>query len=52
MTSAVLGIVERALPRQSESRQAVHRFRKRCANWVRVWCSSLIGELLWMTTRT
>lgn len=51
MTSAILGIVERA-PREIASHHVVSRFQKRCASWARVWCSSLIGELLWMTTRT
>jgi hypothetical protein len=50
MTSAVLASIERIVGK-IESPQSVQRLRKRCANWLKIWCSSLVGELLWMTAR-
>ncbi len=51
MTSAAPVVVEKVLPRKKQAGSKVPELRERFATWLNVWCSSLIGELLWMSTK-
>lgn len=51
MASAVPVTAEKVLRRKSASGSSVLQLRKRFMTWLNLWCSSLMGDLLWMSAR-
>lgn len=49
--SAIPITAEKTFSRKSESSLSATHIRKRFLTWWNLWCSSLIGDLLWSTSR-
>ncbi len=51
MASAAPVNLERVVSQKSESCQVAPTVRQRFITWLNLWCSSFIGEVLWITAR-
>ncbi len=48
---AVPATAEEVLAQKNESGLSVLQLRKRFLSWLNLWCSSLMGDLLWLSAR-